>query len=108
MASNALGPASTLPIHATREMHAQEGEPRIGHRVNQVLDEVAPFASNLVILSAERNNLQIDVNSGELRDLIAVEPGAVNDMAGAKRTGGRLDYVFVAVATQAQSPSPGK
>src|SRR5262249_29550590 len=87
-------------IDATREMYPEEGEPWVGHRVDQVFDQMSSFTSNLVVFPPERNDLQIDLHSRKLRDLIAVKPGAINEIGSAKRSCAGLDHVFVAIAAQ--------
>ena len=63
--------------------HAQEGEGRIGNRVDEVFDEVPAFRAELEVLAAEGHDARRPLLAERLGDAVGVQAGAVDDQAGA-------------------------
>src|SRR3974390_2210944 len=83
------------------EVHAEEREARIGHRVDGIADEEAALRLYFVVFAAKWDDLEIGFAARHARDDVAIEPSAVDNIAGANRSGGGFDDVGVAVVTQA-------
>jgi hypothetical protein len=67
-------------------MNAQERKVRVGHRVDEVLDEVALLRPELVVLATERHDLRPRLHPAEPSHAVAVEPCAVDERPRTKST----------------------
>src|ERR1019366_1839731 len=64
------------------EVHAEEGELRIGHGVDQVEHERLAVRLDLVILAAERNDADFAAQTGQFAHTITMKAGAVDKELG--------------------------
>ena len=95
-ASTAFGPHSTPPSIIRVKCTPRNGKVRVGHRVDQILAEVGGLGCQLEILAPERDDLGVGLLAAHRRHAIAVQPGAVDDLAGLDVAGSgrddRLDH----------------
>ena len=91
-------PALDLAPDAAGEVHAEEGKSRVGDGVDEVPAQAASFGDQLVVLPPERHDARRGFESGEARDTVAVQPGAVNDARRPELPAARRhDHVSVAL-----------
>src|ERR1017187_1595061 len=69
-------------VNQTGEVHAEEGELRIGHGVDQVAHERLAVRLDLVILAAEWSDADFAAQTGQFADMIAMKAGAVDKELG--------------------------
>ena len=78
-------------VNVTREMHTQEREGRIGHRVDESLDQARAFRAEQPILTAEGDDSHVHPSPGPTRHLVAVKPTTVEQRTGSQPSAGRVD-----------------
>src|SRR5262245_20282967 len=78
-----------------REVNAEEREPRIGHRINEVLYEVSTLRNQLVVFAAERNNSYTGIGAAQLGDTVTLQSATVDQVSGAEFASGRAQNEFI-------------
>ena len=68
-------------VDATRQVHAEERQVGVGHRIDQVADERGGARHQLVELAAERHDLQVVAHTVGRRHQVRLQPGAVHEHA---------------------------
>jgi len=75
-------PGFDAAMDQPREMHAEEGKPRVGHRVDQVAHQVLALRAQLVILAAEGHDAHLAPLARQLGYAVAVQAGAIDQEIG--------------------------
>ena len=86
-----VGAGLDAAVDHAREVDAQEGELGIGHGVDQVPHQVVPVGPQLVVLAAERHDLQPRLDAAQPGDAIGLQAGAVHQRPGAHGAAARLE-----------------
>src|SRR4030095_1009640 len=81
-----------------REVNAEERETRIGHRINEVLDQAPTLRNQLVVFAAERNNSYTGISAAQVGDAITLQSTAVDQVSGAEFASGRAENEFIGAA----------
>ena len=68
------------------EVHIQERQIRIGDRVDESLDEVAPRWHEFVVLAPERHHPHLGDDPGEGSDPVRLQAGAIDQEVGMDAT----------------------
>jgi len=76
-----VGAGLDAALDATGEVHAEEGERRVGNRVDEVSHEVSPFRREHPVLAAERDDRHVDRHPGHPRHPVAPEARAGDEDA---------------------------
>jgi hypothetical protein len=79
------------------EVHPQERELGIGHRVDQAADQAVALWAQKVVLAAEGDDLHLGVGAGQPRDHVRVQPGAIDQL-------GRRDGVLTRADGETATP----
>ncbi len=75
-------------------MHAEKRELRIGHGVDEAADQMLFGGDQVVVFAAERDDLDFGFLVCHAADTIAVQAGAVDQVAGAEFTLGGFEDAF--------------
>ena len=74
-------PRLDVAVDGAGEVHAEEGELGVGHRVDEVPDEGPALLLQHVVLAAEGNDPDLGVDAHQRRDAVGVQPRAVDEVA---------------------------
>src|SRR5271165_2556227 len=94
-----IGSGLDAAMNEAREVYAEERELRIGHRVNEIVDEMLAFRLELVVLPAKGNDLCLIPRTSHAAHTVAMQAGAVDDEIGLIIAAARIN-VPVPVAIQ--------
>ena len=98
-----VGPCMHRAIDHPGKMNSQEGEGRIGHRVDQGIDQTGPGRDQFVILTAKGHDLRRDLDPGHSGHAIALEAGAVQQEPRLESSLGCLAHMAGVLTPQAQN-----
>ena len=76
-----------LAVDARGDVHAEERVAGVGHRVDEPVDEVAPFGLERVVLAAERHDRRVWAVAGQLGKPIALQSATDDDLVEGERSG---------------------
>ena len=74
-----VGADQNLAVDARGDMHAEERVARVGHRVDQTVDKVAPFGFERVVLAAERHDHRVGLVARQFGEPVALQAAADHD-----------------------------
>src|SRR5256885_443971 len=77
-----VGAGLDVAVARPREVHAEEREFRVRHRVDQAVDQILPLRAQHVVLAAEGHDLHVDRGLGQARDHVGLQPRAVHEVRG--------------------------
>ena len=79
-------------VDAAGQVHAQEGQLGVGHRVDQPPHEVGRAVGQLAVLAPERHDAHRRLVAQQARDPVGVQPGAADHGIGRQLAAGGLDH----------------
>jgi len=72
--------------HHAGEMCTQEGETRVGNRIEQVVDQIVALWGQFIIFATEWDDLQARVGTAQTRDAVRLQPSTINQAAAMHRS----------------------
>ena len=95
------------PVDPSGQVHAEERERRVGHGIDQPVDEVGGGRTQLEVLTPERDDPCRWIDSEGRSDEVRLEPGAVHQHAGQEVTPVGPDAMDARDARRAEEPGVG-
>src|SRR3954466_2360739 len=68
-----------ISMHGSREVHAEERKLRVGHRIDEVANEIATLGPDEVVLTAERYDSAGRILARHAGDAVRMKPRAIHD-----------------------------
>src|SRR4051794_15618247 len=75
-----------IAVRRSREVHAEEGELRVGNGIDEVANEVPALGANEEVFAAERYDAARRILARHPGDAVGMKAGAVDDHVGAQLT----------------------
>src|SRR5580658_3830762 len=89
---DSVGAGLNSTLDHAGKVNAQERKHRIGHRINQMANEMAALGPQIVVFSTEWNDAVGWPQPGSSRNPVALKPRAIDEKIGFDGiSGGRLD-----------------
>src|SRR5579862_4368857 len=98
---NCIWPSMDATCNSARKVNAQEGKPQVRDRIDQRFDEMLALWTQVIVLAAKRDDLNLRFLPGHAGNAITVKARAIKHESSRKLATGSCDDGLAAVASQA-------